>query len=479
MLKKTSPLASLYILAGSFVGLVIAFYRLQALPITQSPAAWTAVALIVAVACFAAAGVSLLSYVLHPQQTGSKNLRLVLSMGCITIAGVSLGGEVMLRVLAEENPEGTIVGDTVLLPREWAKVVTHRRAIWDKASREYGVFEADPMLGWTVGRNRQGVGPFSETYFSNEDGLRTSQKGALLKNRSAALRIAILGDSYTFGEDVSYEDTWGGQLEERMGPGVQVLNFGVPAYGMDQAYLRYLREVQDWHPDIVILSFISHDLVRNGMVYYSIGFPGATVPGAKPRFWLNGDQLAPLNLPLPSPDQIHSTPSVADLPFIQSDKAYIPAHWEWHLYQFSYLLRLAISWRLDSFLMSYELGKDIQDVSEKILKSFVRNVQAANSVPMVIFLPEYTEFRHLSRPLSERELLGSRVAREAGVEFLDLTQCLEAVEDARRFTTGWHYTAQANGAVAHCLQQQIMGGYALVQQQKNSIRKLETDFPPH
>ncbi len=376
----------------------------------------------------------------------------------------------MIRGLAEETSEGPLLGNTVLLPRDWARVLAHRRALWAQASREYGVFTIDEALGWSIGRNRKGVGPHGETYFSNEDGLRTQQNGASLQDQPAALRIAILGDSYTFGEDVNFEDTWGHQLEILMGPGVQVLNFGVPAYGIDQAYLRYLREVREWHPDIVILSFISHDLVRSGMVYYWIGFPGAAVPGAKPRFSLAGEELTLLNSPLPSREQIESASIIDDLPFIQSDSAYNPPDWEWHLYQYSYLLRFVISWQFNPRPFSYELDNEVQQINEAILKSFVFTAQAAGSLPMVVFLPEYTEFRNSSGRLSGRDLLGRRMARKAGVEFLDLTSCLETLADGDRFTTGWHYTPQANGAVAHCLQSQIMEANALIQRRKAATR---------
>ena len=119
---------------------------------------------------------------------------------------------------------------------------------------------------------------------------------------------------------------------------------------------------------------------------------------------------------------------------------------------------------------SYELDKDVQWVSEIILKTFVHTVRAADSLPMVVFLPEYTEFRNSSRLPSERDLLGRRVAREAGVEFLDLTPCLESVVAGGRFTTGWHYTPQANGAVAQCLQGEIVRANALVQKRKPVTR---------
>lgn len=52
-------------------------------------------------------------------------------------------------------------------------------------------------------------------------------------------RIAIVGDSFTFKLEVPYEKTWGHQFEIALGPGWQVLNFGVDGYGLDQAFLRY------------------------------------------------------------------------------------------------------------------------------------------------------------------------------------------------------------------------------------------------
>ena len=208
-----------------------------------------------------------------------------------------------------------------------------------------------------------------------------------LREQPAALRIAILGDSYTFGQDVSFEDTWGHRLENFEGPGVQVLNFGVPAYGIDQAFSRYLRDVRDWHPDIVILSFISHDLVRSGMVYYWIGFPGAAVPGAKPRFSLAAEEFTLVNLPLPFQEHIYSTSTIGDLPFVQFDSV-SSGRLGVALYQYSYLLRFAVSWPFDLSASLYRLDRNVQRINEAILNSFIRTAQAEGSFPLVVFLPE-------------------------------------------------------------------------------------------
>jgi lysophospholipase L1-like esterase len=65
----------------------------------------------------------------------------------------------------------------------------------------------------------------------------------------AKRRIAVVGDSFTFGLEVRYEDTWPYQLERALGPEFRVLNLGVDGYGVDQAFLRYRRDVLAWRPE--------------------------------------------------------------------------------------------------------------------------------------------------------------------------------------------------------------------------------------
>ena len=85
-------------------------------------------------------------------------------------------------------------------------------------------------------------------------------------------RIALVGDSFTFGEEVRYEETWAYFLSQYLEGEHQVLNYGIPGYGLDQAYLRYLRDVRPLHADIVVLGVISHDIERTMTVYTSSVF---------------------------------------------------------------------------------------------------------------------------------------------------------------------------------------------------------------
>ncbi|HMU30299.1 MAG TPA: SGNH/GDSL hydrolase family protein [Nitrospira sp.] len=451
MISLVSLPVALCGLAASFFSFIVIFYRLQ----HQGIDLWHAGGLLFIIAVFCLACISLSAHYRHTRRIASKAFTLQLTATGIALALLFLGAEVMIRVVAEQTPEETFVGDTVLLPREWQRVQAHRLADWERSRQQSTIIEPDATLGWTIGPNRKEIGIFGEMYFSNAYGLRTLANETDPKATAPALRIAISGNSYAYGLDVTYDETWGHQLESRIGQHVQVLNFGVPAYGLDQSYLRYLRDIQDWHPDIVILALISHDLVRSGLVYYLIGFQGGRVPGAKPRLSVVGEEPFALNLPLPSPERIYSTSSIEDLPFVDFDIAYRPADWKWHLYQYSYLLRFAVSWNPTSLWSPYELAPDVERVDKAILKSFVDTVRATGSTPLVVFLPEYGEFRHSVRSPSEQQLLGRRVLQEAGVKFLDLTACLELVNATSRFTLGWHYTAAANSAVAECLLDEV------------------------
>jgi len=87
-------------------------------------------------------------------------------------------------------------------------------------------------------------------------------------------RIALAGDSYTFGEGVTRtEDTYAQVLEDRLNQHqqaltVRVFNFGASAYSVKQmaATLRY--RMLDLQPDLVVMAVIPSDfnLARTPMI---------------------------------------------------------------------------------------------------------------------------------------------------------------------------------------------------------------------
>lgn len=85
-------------------------------------------------------------------------------------------------------------------------------------------------------------------------------------------RIAVLGDSFTVGLDVPDESLFETVLQQRLaanpavkGKRVEVLNFGVGAYGTTQELLALRLRVLQYKPDLVLLMFFAGNDVSDNL----------------------------------------------------------------------------------------------------------------------------------------------------------------------------------------------------------------------
>jgi lysophospholipase L1-like esterase len=81
--------------------------------------------------------------------------------------------------------------------------------------------------------------------------------------------VAILGDSIAFGYWVGEEQTFARQLEGMLGGSVQVLNFGVPGYNLEQEIEALRTKAFGYAPDLVIVALCLNDL--EGIFSYEYG----------------------------------------------------------------------------------------------------------------------------------------------------------------------------------------------------------------
>jgi hypothetical protein len=102
--------------------------------------------------------------------------------------------------------------------------------------------------------------------------------------------IVAVGDSYTFGDQVSDADTWPARLERELGR--PVVNGGVFGYGLDQIVLRAEQLLERFAPDILIVSLIPDDIRR---CEYSYRYAW------KPYFEAVDDGVVLRNVPVPEP----------------------------------------------------------------------------------------------------------------------------------------------------------------------------------
>jgi lysophospholipase L1-like esterase len=119
----------------------------------------------------------------------------------------------------------------------------------------------------------------------NADGFRSGP--ITPAKRPGALRIACIGDSWTFGMNVNQDAAYPSRLEallkaERPGADLDVMNFGVLGYSSFQGLELLKRRVLDLHPDIVLIGFGMNDSEVAGYRDKDVGQPGPP-PGWRDR----------------------------------------------------------------------------------------------------------------------------------------------------------------------------------------------------
>jgi hypothetical protein len=397
---------------------------------------------------FLASSVYLFSRYRRAQRDNRREFWFTLALNVVVVGALLIFGEATVRLFQSRIFFATTFMNTVLLPRSWGESIARNRALLERAPSNISYFIPDDLLGWTIGANRRST---DGLYSSSAEGIRSARAGESYAARTRAYRIALVGDSFTFGLEVPFEESWGHRLEQEFESRIQVLNFGVDGYGVDQAYLRYWRDVRPWKPDLVIFGFINHDLYRSMAVYAFVSFPEWGFPFAKPRFAVDRGKLHMVNAPVLSPEAILAHRSIFDLPFIEYDRGYNPHEWEWRPYHRSYLVRFLLSryprWpEQRSDVVSDEA---VKVVNSEILTSFAKLAKAEGSTPLIVYLPSRIGFQDGGTEAKDSVL---RMLRARGIEYEDLTSCLRRFSVSELFIEGRpHYSPKGNAMVARCL----------------------------
>ena len=128
----------------------------------------------------------------------------------------------------------------------------------------------DPRLRFEL--RPGGVARGEVEYRVNQLGLRGPE--TTLEKPPGVRRVAVLGDSIAFGYWVADEQGFARQLEALVratpgGSGVEVLNFGVPGYNLEQEIEALRTKALAFGPDVVIVLFCLNDL--EGLFSYELG----------------------------------------------------------------------------------------------------------------------------------------------------------------------------------------------------------------
>ncbi len=275
----------------------------------------------------------------------------------------------------------------------------HKDAIKRVINGELEYLAFHPCLGWSV--RADGV---SGIYRTNRQGIRSSRDFDFEKTKEKR-RICAFGDSFVHGDDVRNEDTWQERVNQDY-PDIEVLNFGVPAYGLDQAFLRYKEEGVLFHPDIVVIGFTLDDMPRHVNTFRPFFAPGTDIPLSKPRFICQNETLSLVKNPLSSLNQYRlllSSPQKV-LPELGAfDHYYRKMNCRESRPTLSCIRLVDLTFKLifnarlktmDASVASFwGEHSEFFIITQKIITAFHEEVVSQGAVPVIVIFPSRHDFR--------------------------------------------------------------------------------------
>jgi len=378
----------------------------------------------------------------------------------LTVGSIEIG----VRLLASRTLTGETFRGAPLLPHKWTEVTARYKAILERMTHEDPFLIYDPILGWTIAPSRRNT---TGENVSSVEGLRAPRVGMKFADRHtrhsgfsekpAVVRIALIGDSMTYGNEVLCEETWGHALEAHLGPDVQVLNFGVSAYGLNQVLLRYERDVRPWKPQIVIIGITSLEIQRLVWIYKFLNPYWAGDPYVYPRMVLRHGIFSHINQPPPTPAEVIAHTSIKELPNIDMDANYRRLEWErdglWYLLEKSYFFRFLTSIRPPGEPIREGLSeRDMLTLSRHVLRSMVRQLREDGAIPLFVHFPYHFEINKVAEYTNHYIPLSVQTLRESDIDYFDMAACLKGGDE---YMPGGHYTAKANVVIAKCLAQTL------------------------
>ena len=141
-----------------------------------------------------------------------------------------------------------------------------RTYVGEYANRSGGMFIADPAIGWKMQPNTQQqvvTEDFRILYRANAQGFRSAHDFDAVQPLA---RVAVVGDSFSFGVGVAYEQTFSVVLDEKLQQAI-VYNFAIPGFALDQMWLSARHYALLYKPSLLIVCLIRKSFDRSQEAY--------------------------------------------------------------------------------------------------------------------------------------------------------------------------------------------------------------------
>lgn len=320
------------------------------------------------------------------------------------------------------------------------------RAEWIQVP-EHSWVEHHPVLGWYSQKNRTASlksPQFPEVaVHTNSSGFRGTREYSILKPQGIK-RVALLGDSFAFGFGVQDRETFAVSLEEADRK-LEVLNVGVPGYGMDQIYLSYREVAKKYNPDIVLIGIFPEDFWRCTRSFADSGH-------VKPYFSLaSNDKLVLHNVPVPPPYSLNTNqfPLLIEQGFVRK------ILYSSLLYR---LLQKPFTKLAKNLRLIDPESSDEWIIGRAILHEMLKDIRRDGAKPVLLLMPSKDWAQTTRRTSLERSLI--RFAKREKIDMIDLKPAFyAAVSDGRLedyyIKDDWHWTAKGHALTSHEIQQYL------------------------
>lgn len=390
------------------------------------------------------------------------NRNLTLLLACLILSAAV--GEIVVRVAGTTDSDGNFFFLSRRLKPYRLPTVSTREKLAHYLGSDSTFIMYDPTLGW---KPRPSGRSHNDLYCYDPSGIRIVSSGEAITRvpRPGIIRIALFGDSFTHGDDIPCEQSWGYLLQQflnQSGLKSEVLNFGVPGYGFDQAYLRWREQGRDFSPDIVILGLQPENIKRAVNLVRPIYRLQTGFPFSKPRFICENGALKSINIPTVAPENLGDLLERFETwPFYEHEHWYRPEDYRrdfWHSSRFVSLVRYCVekihfklTFNSREQMFFFPQGK-AGTITLLLLDTFKQEVENSGGRFFAAHLPQD---KHLAamladKPLSYRNLL-KRV--ETTVDLIHCEKELLAVAEKTGCAPLFkpHYTAEGSRIIADCV----------------------------
>lgn len=312
----------------------------------------------------------------------------------------------------------------------------------------------DPDLGWTLDTAE------SQSTRVDSFGGRVGRVPVPRARREGVQRLVTCGCSFTYGSEVEIGDDWPATLDAER-EDVEVINLGVPGYGIDQSLLRYRALGPATDADEVWLGVLPATVLRLVSTYRPALRHYTVTVAVKPRFVHEADGIKLIPSPARSLDDlvallgsqerfarevVPNDSFMAAWPAAYAPFGSHPSHWSATARMgLTYLERGGRDWAR----RIADPTDETHTLSLALIAAMRAEVEAEGRRFCVLLLPDRGS---LANPADVEAWQGwVRALRAAGVDLHDPTQDLIAAgmhRNADEWAPDGHYSAKGNARIA-------------------------------